>query len=322
MSVFNKVCPECAAVTDAEATSCACGYSFEDSERSYSRFTGEMIADEEALYEEYLAARAKQAVGAVESAKYQVSPDPADVNNNTDAVTRAKIEAKIAMTDLNAQRVRTVAANKIAAKDRNKRIKTDKAKNRMAEIARKRKENADAKVENARIAKAAAEEAKKAKLAAEAEKVKTAKIIADAEIARKKAKAAEKAKKANAAAEKAKKQTIAAFKSARARKTKQTMLAQKAKKQSAQKAMAKNARKTSRHNTPDSAKAAATFRSTQAARIEKLLRNKECPNCTANVDKGIERCNCGFIFPKGASNLPPLTLNADEISELRSSNRH
>ncbi len=320
MSVFNKVCPECAAVTGAEATSCACGYSFEDNERSYSRISDEMIADEEALYEEYLAARAKQAVGAVKSAKYQVSPYPS-VSNNTDAVTRAKIEAKIAMADLDAQRVRTVVANKIAAKDRHKRIKTEKAKNRLAKIARKRKENANTKAEKARIAKTAAEKARKAILAAEAAKAKKAKTAAEAEIARKKAKTAEKAKKAKAAAEKAKKQTIAAFKSARARNTKQTILARKAKKQSSQKATAKPVRKTSTH-TPNSAKATATFRSTQAARIEKLSRYKECPNCTANVVKDVGRCNCGFIFPKGASNLPALTLNADEIRELRSSNRH
>lgn len=64
MAIYHKDCPRCAATAATYIRRCACGFSFDGSENTDSAQELE-AAEEERLYEEYLAARARQANAAV-----------------------------------------------------------------------------------------------------------------------------------------------------------------------------------------------------------------------------------------------------------------
>jgi hypothetical protein len=64
------------------------------------------------------------------------------------------------------------------------------------------------------------------------------------------------------------------------------------------------------------------FVARQSAHARKILadaaRNatKECPNCTASVPVQVKRCRCGFEFPSGECQIPPLILSAEERAAI------
>ncbi|MBI5611872.1 MAG: hypothetical protein HY942_02205 [Gammaproteobacteria bacterium] len=60
MAIYHKDCPQCAAAVATYVRRCACGFSFRDTEQAEAQDL-EAIAEEELLYQEYLAARARQA---------------------------------------------------------------------------------------------------------------------------------------------------------------------------------------------------------------------------------------------------------------------
>ncbi len=77
-SIFLKDCPECAATIPAEALRCSCGYRF-DSGRADTTVDGlELIAQEERLYRDYLAARVQQAAKELEHARAVANAFPGD----------------------------------------------------------------------------------------------------------------------------------------------------------------------------------------------------------------------------------------------------
>lgn len=69
----------------------------------------------------------------------------------------------------------------------------------------------------------------------------------------------------------------------------------------------------------------ASFREEQAARAERVLQEhvvlsgKECPNCTSRVPSNTTRCQCGFAFAGGDTDLPSLTLCTGDFTALRNS---
>lgn len=64
------------------------------------------------------------------------------------------------------------------------------------------------------------------------------------------------------------------------------------------------------------------FRDEQAARAERamqdhILNSKECPNCTSRLSLNVTRCQCGYAFPNGSTELPTLTLCTGDFTALR-----
>jgi hypothetical protein len=67
------------------------------------------------------------------------------------------------------------------------------------------------------------------------------------------------------------------------------------------------------------------FRKEQASKAEKIMEarkaidGKECPNCTSCVPVNTTRCQCGFAFVSGGTDLPSLTLCTGDFTALRNS---
>ncbi len=51
----------------------------------------------------------------------------------------------------------------------------------------------------------------------------------------------------------------------------------------------------------------------------KTIDGKECPNCTSSVPVNTTRCQCGFAFVSGGTELPSLTLCTGDFTALRNS---
>ena len=76
MSIFYKDCPQCAATHAASAVRCSCGHFFVLESEAGPELSPELRAQEEKLYEAYLAARRDQTARAVETARAEASRAP------------------------------------------------------------------------------------------------------------------------------------------------------------------------------------------------------------------------------------------------------
>ena len=103
-NIFLKICPECARPSVVTAAACVCGYIFPSHEGQPDAPQLD-IAREEALYEEYLRARAEQAFEAAKVAKRLAELFP---NDRQRALEAAKLEsaAQVAQAALVSQRER------------------------------------------------------------------------------------------------------------------------------------------------------------------------------------------------------------------------
>ena len=101
-NIFLKTCPECACAISMTATFCACGYTFPSYE-TQPGVSREDIAQEEALYEEYLSARAEQAVEAARVAKHLAELFPHDRQKVLESA-ELELAARAAEADLASQR--------------------------------------------------------------------------------------------------------------------------------------------------------------------------------------------------------------------------
>lgn len=108
-NIFLKTCPECARASVFTASSCSCGYNFQSPEPP-EVMSQEEIAREEALYEEYLRARAEQAAEAARIAKRLEELFP---HEREKALESAKLElaAEVARAELASQRERVAEIN-------------------------------------------------------------------------------------------------------------------------------------------------------------------------------------------------------------------
>ncbi|TDJ65351.1 MAG: hypothetical protein E2O37_04885 [Proteobacteria bacterium] len=103
MSIFTKDCPQCAETNAAYAVRCRCGFVFSADAADAEAQTGADIAlEEEKLYQEYLAARAKQANSTANDTARLVATQPADQAKLKDAED-AKAVAEGAQTEFEVQ---------------------------------------------------------------------------------------------------------------------------------------------------------------------------------------------------------------------------
>ncbi len=113
MSIFRKGCPQCAAILPVGAEECGCGYAFESDEEPASQPTLAEIAQQEGLYEEYLRARAEQALQAARVAADAAALDPTD-NLRAVQATLGRRAAETAQAELAAQAARASQFNQLA----------------------------------------------------------------------------------------------------------------------------------------------------------------------------------------------------------------
>ncbi len=78
MGIFFKVCPQCTASHAATADQCGCGYRFGSDRLETPKARLKLAAQEERIYEAYLAARLVQARTTVEEARLLVKHNPKD----------------------------------------------------------------------------------------------------------------------------------------------------------------------------------------------------------------------------------------------------
>ncbi|GMQ92520.1 MAG: hypothetical protein BMS9Abin11_1853 [Gammaproteobacteria bacterium] len=293
-----------------ETSHCGCGYSFSEGEFSFSKLSDEMLAEEEALYEEYLAARAEQAgKEATEAKKITNNTDP--LNHNHIKVDEKELNAKIAQAQLKSQTDRVAKANKKAAE-----AKARRKQKTLAEVKKK--------AERAKIrAKIKAE----AKAQAKAQAMDQARKKVDAAIkAGAKAKAKTQADSARHALEAARKikdklheKASALFRAKQARKAGQLMQKKRVRKVELKPitkkeiTITKPPATTVQHKTTEPG----AFRATQAARAEKIKNTIECPNCTAQLSKKAKGCKCGYTFESGASLMPSLSLDTSDAHDTK-----
>lgn len=290
-----------------ESSGCGCGYSFNEGELSFSKLSDEMLAEEEALYEEYLAARAEQAGKEAASAK-RISGSVHTLRQNHTEVDEKELNVKIAQAQLQSQSDRVAAANKKAAD---------------AKARRKRKALAEAKrkAEKAKRRAKAKEKAKAAVMSRAKEKVdadikSSAKVKAKARIdaARAAFKAARKVK------EKIQEKASTLFQAKQAEKAEQIMQKKRIRKVVLKPITEKDISFEDAPvsmSQPRTAPEPSTFRATQAARAEKIKNTKECPNCTAQLSQQAKDCKCGYTFEAGASLMPSLSLETNDVHDTK-----
>lgn len=109
MSIFEKTCPQCTATQSAGAVRCACGYLFNPLYLEDPQLALELAIREEKLIEEYLAARAEQAIEVARTAARAASVEPDDEKKAAEAA-KAQQSAAIAQAELAEQCVRTAEA--------------------------------------------------------------------------------------------------------------------------------------------------------------------------------------------------------------------
>ncbi len=76
MAIQHKDCPRCGATVGNYITRCECGFSFEGIEDTEPTQRLETMAEEERLYEDYLTARAKQAIAEAADARASALSEP------------------------------------------------------------------------------------------------------------------------------------------------------------------------------------------------------------------------------------------------------
>ena len=106
LSIFQKVCPECASSVSVSAETCSCGHRFESESDAAS--SNEAALRDEELYESYLAARAEQARQAMLTAFETHSANPGDTEKKA-ALELSRDVAKEVEDDLRVQREKIAA---------------------------------------------------------------------------------------------------------------------------------------------------------------------------------------------------------------------
>lgn len=102
-SLYQKACPNCAALQPVANDVCECGYSF-DSTTAVGASDAALTQDEE-LFIIYLGARVDQARGALENARLALAAKPGDFAKAV-AVMEAVHELRVARDDLDAELAR------------------------------------------------------------------------------------------------------------------------------------------------------------------------------------------------------------------------
>jgi hypothetical protein len=106
VGIHHKDCPRCATTVATYITRCECGFSFDGHEDADPAARLEALVEEERLYEEYLAARAKQAIAAAADAETAMFEEPDLYYKSTDT-EKAIATRDAVLAELNQQKLRT-----------------------------------------------------------------------------------------------------------------------------------------------------------------------------------------------------------------------
>lgn len=109
LGIFDKACPQCMANNVSGAARCTCGYVFDTADGGNAEPTAELIAYEEKLFEEYLAARVAQATEAARITAHAAKLEPDNERKAVEA-HRARAAAETAKAKLAAQKARAAHA--------------------------------------------------------------------------------------------------------------------------------------------------------------------------------------------------------------------
>jgi len=107
LSIFTKDCPQCAETNAAYVVRCQCGFAFAADDGGESQTEEELALEEEKLYQEYLAARARQAGGTAAYATKSATAEPTD-QAKIKAAEQAKAAAEHAQAELKIQTTRVI----------------------------------------------------------------------------------------------------------------------------------------------------------------------------------------------------------------------
>lgn len=303
-SIFQKPCPGCASSVAISVVRCDCGHVFESAANNLSPLEA-ALRDEE-LYEGYLAARAEQARQAACRAKEMLAEDA----SNAELVSACALAQEVAKSidnDLSEQQGKLAAIRK--------------ALHDLEPVAPVVLAPSAAKPSTATKKSASRQPPKTAAAPARPSPAVTVSPISVA--VEKTPPAAALAKPASAPAWHATTSqkaagVLAALKNAKAREA--VARAQQAKTTAEVEQTPVPVAAGAHGATPPSA-----FRKEQASRAEKIMEarktidGKECPNCTSSVPVNTTRCQCGFAFVSGGTELPSLTLCTGDFTALRNS---
>jgi len=303
LSIFQKLCPDCASSVAIGAARCDCGHNFESAAHDQSPLEA-TLRDEE-LYEGYLAARAEQARQAARIADEALTRHTSDPNL-VSAAALAQEVAKSIDSDLAEQQSKIAAirnvlrdlqpvAPVVSAAAAKPSTVTEQSVSQRLPV----KPSAPARPKPAAMVSAAPVESEKSPLVAAPAKPAAAPVW-HATTTQKAA------------------GVLTALKNAKAREA--IARAQQAKAAAAAEQMSVPTSASAHGVSPPSA-----FRKEQASRAEKIMEarktidGKECPNCTSHVPVNTARCQCGFAFISGSTELPSLTLCTGDFTALRDS---
>lgn len=115
MGIFDKACPQCTADNAAGAIRCACGFIFDTADANGSAPSPKETAEEEKLFEEYLAARVAQAIEQATVATHAADVEPENERRAIEAI-RAQETVEKAKRELAAQQTRAANAAEAARK--------------------------------------------------------------------------------------------------------------------------------------------------------------------------------------------------------------
>jgi ribosomal protein L40E len=292
LSIFQKVCPSCAAHIAVDAANCACGHEFEAMGGNNSASADEQALRDEELYENYLAARAGQAAEAARAAAEWLAAEP----GNSDRANAAQLAQEVASSleaDLNEQRAKISAMRRALGP---RLMSTPPAKPAAVAAPKPAKQQAAAKPA------APAQPAAKPHVSAAQATPKPAPAPAKP--------APSPAPAVSAGA------TLPSMSSP----YKATAALEAIKRAKAQEAVAATPAPTVTATPPDSFRAEQAARASRAiAEQAKPVNSKDCPNCTAAVPLATTRCRCGYTFVSGTNDLPTLTLCTGDFTALRNS---
>jgi hypothetical protein len=309
-SIFQKVCPSCMATVATDATECTCGFSFEQENTQPSSEEIRLKAEE--LYENYLTARAEQAVEAVKTAQAEYVRD---LNNpiKSKNIARFLKESRAAEASLAAQRahiaelrksVEVVSAAKIP-------VPITPPKPVAAKLVVARPVQALPRASAPVVPTPKPEKTARSRVVVRAPKTNIH-VSAPAKQATVPASVVAAARPSVPVTPPTSAVPDRAFRAAQAAKAAKVMRATQTETQTKPLLPAEPVMEA----TPAPAPIAAPSRPVPA-RKPMLLRSaastdKECPNCTATVFGNSERCRCGYEFAPGGSLIPALSMTEEE----------
>lgn len=351
LSIFQKPCPGCAASVAIGLARCDCGHIFESTADSLSPLEA-TLRDEE-LYEGYLAARAEQAHQAARTAQENLAED----KSNSELISVCALAREVAKSidnDLAEQQNKIVAIRNTlrqltpaasipspvatisstatekstprhssVAPSVPKRPAVTAAETLVPTVFEKTTPVAAPTASTQKVAQQPVPHMSLAPTAVPTQPTAPAPVATARAILVETTPVAAPAKPASASVWRATTTekaagVLAALKNAKARES--VARAQQAEAAAEMKQTSAPASTSAHGAAPPTA-----FRKEQASRAEKIMEarktidGKECPNCTSTVPVNTTRCQCGFAFVSGGTDLPTLTLCTGDFTALRNS---